>query len=138
MMTDTTSRALQVALAYYTAWTSHDLDTAMNHIADDIVCDAPRGRIEGAEAFRGFIGPFAQMLIGSRMIAAFGDDETALIMYDTETALVKSGPGAECLTVKDGKIVYSRFVFDRVPFDSARQAASGSAEAAGSLTVSPH
>jgi hypothetical protein len=121
-MTDT-SPALQTALAYYGAWTSHDLDAAMSYIDGDIVCDAPAGRIEGAEAYRGFIGPFVQMLIGSTMIAAFGDDETALIMYDTETTLVKSGPGAECLTVKDGRICYSRFIFDRASFDAARRAA---------------
>ena len=37
------------------------------------------------------------------MLAAFGDDETALIMYDTETVPVKSAPGAECVTVQDGR-----------------------------------
>ena len=123
-MTDTTSPALQTALAYYQAWTSHDLDTAMSYIADDIVCDAPAGRLQGAEAYRGFMGPFVQILTGSTMIAAFGDDETAMVMYDIETVPVKSAPGAEWVTVKDSKITYSRFVFDRAPFDAARQAAS--------------
>jgi hypothetical protein len=123
-MTDTTSPALRTALAYYQAWTSHDLDKAMSHIADDIVCDAPAGRLEGAQAYRGFMEPFVQILTGSKMIAAFGDDETALIMYDTETLPVKSAPAAECVTVKNGKISYSRFVFDRAPFDAARKASS--------------
>ena len=122
-MTETTSPALRTALAYYQAWTSHDLDKAMSYIADDIVCDAPAGRLEGADAYRGFMGPFVQILTGSELIAAFGDDQTALIMYDTETVPVKSAPGAECVTVNDGKITYSRFVFDRAPFDAARQAA---------------
>ena len=40
-MTDTTSPALRTWLAYYEAWTNHDLDTAMSYIADDIVCDTP-------------------------------------------------------------------------------------------------
>ena len=53
-MTDTTSPALRTWLAYYQAWTSHDLDKAMSYIADDIVCDTPAGRLEGAEAYRGF------------------------------------------------------------------------------------
>ena len=57
-------------------------------------------------------------------MAAFGDDTTALIMYDTETMPVTSAPGAECLTVSDGKITFSRFIFDRAPFDAARQAAT--------------
>jgi hypothetical protein len=31
-------------------------------------------------------------------------------------------PRARQLTVTDGKITYSRFVFDRAPFDAARSA----------------
>jgi hypothetical protein len=120
-MTVTTDPALQIALAYYEAWTSKDLDKAMTYISDDIVCHAPSGRIEGAEAYRAFMAPFVQILVGSKMIAAFGDDRTALVMYDTETVPVKSAPGAECVTVVDGKINESRFVFDRAPFDAARQ-----------------
>ena len=42
----------------------------------------------------------------------FGDDTTALVMYDTETVPVKTAPCAECVTVTDGKITYSRSIFD--------------------------
>jgi ketosteroid isomerase-like protein len=123
-MTETTSPALRIALAYYQAWTDHDLDQAMSYIADDIVCDAPAGRLEGAAAYHGFMGPFVQILRSSKLIAAFGDDQTALVMYDTETGPVPSAPAAECVTVTDGKITYSRFIFDRAPFDAARKAAT--------------
>ena len=123
-MTETTSPALRTALAYHQAWTSHDLDQAMSYIADDIICDAPAGRLEGADAYRGFMGPFVEILTGSELIGAFGDDRTALIMYDTETVPVPSAPGAECVTVTGGKVSYSRFIFDRLPFDAARKAAS--------------
>ena len=121
MMTASSSPALDVALAYHKAWTSHDLDEAMTYIADEIVCDAPAGRLVGAAAYREFMGPFVQILTGSKLIAAFGNQETALVMYDTETMPVKSAPGAECVTVKDGKITHSVFVFDRAPFDAARR-----------------
>jgi hypothetical protein len=120
-MTETTSPALRTALAYFRAWTGHDLDQAMSYIADDIVCDAPARRLEGAEAYRAFMGPSVQILTGSELIAAFGDDRTAVIVYDTETVPVKSVPAAECVTVTDGKISYSRFIFDRGPFQAARQ-----------------
>jgi SnoaL-like domain len=123
-MTEQPSPALQVALAYHQAWTSHDLDRAMRYIAEDIVCDAPAGRIQGAEAYRAFMAPFVQILTGSRMIAAFGDEDTALVMYDTRTVPVERAPGAECVTVKDGKIIHSWFVFDRAPFEAARKAAT--------------
>src|SRR5437868_3041260 len=82
---------------------------------------ATAGRIEGAEAYRAFMTPFVGMLKGTKLLAAFGDGTTAMIMYDTQTALVESGPGAELLTIKDGKIVHSRFIFDRLPFEEARR-----------------
>jgi ketosteroid isomerase-like protein len=123
-MTETTSPALEVALAYFHAWTGHDLDKAMSYIADDIVCDAPAGRLEGAAAYREFMAPFVRILTGSELIAAFGDETTALVIYDTETVPVKSAPAAECLTVAGGKIIRSRFIFDRLPFDAARKPAS--------------
>ena len=43
-------------------------------------------------------------------------------MHGTQSVPVKS-PAAGCVTVKDGKITYSRLVFDRAPFD-ARNAMS--------------
>lgn len=121
-MTKRSGHALDTALAYHRAWTSHDFEQAMTYIADDIVCDAPAGRLEGAEAFRGFMGMFVQILTSSTLIAAFGDDQTAVLMYDTETIPVSSAPGAECLTVRDGRITHMRIIFDRAPFDAARKA----------------
>lgn len=118
--------ALTTAMAYHRAWTSHDFERAMTFIADDIVCHAPAGRIEGAEAFRSFMGPFAKSLTSSNIIAAFGDDETAVLMYHTETMPVKSAPGAETLTIKDGTITHMTIIFDRLPFAEARRTAAAS------------
>ena len=118
-----TSPALQTALAYFHAWTRRDIDKAMTYIAGNIVCLAPAGRLEGAEAFRSFMGPFTQIVTGSKLIAAFGDDETAVVMYDTDTVPVKDAPGAECVTVRAGKITDMRIIFDRLPFEEARKAA---------------
>jgi hypothetical protein len=117
-----TSPALQIALAHHRAWTGKNLDLAMSYLAEDVVCDAPSGRIQGIDVYREFLAPFAgQLLIRAELIAAFGDDSTALLMYDTETIPAKSAPAAECVTVSNGKIVYNRFVFDRTPFIAFRQ-----------------
>jgi len=115
-----TSPAQKIALAYFEAWTNHDMDRAMTYIAEDVVCDAPAGRIEGAEAYRGFMTPFVGILKNATLTASFGDEETAVVVYDTETVPVPSAPAAECVTVRNGKIVHSRFIFDRAPFDAAR------------------
>lgn len=118
------SRALQTALAYYEAWTNHDLDRAMRLIAHDIVCHAPAGRLDGAEAFGGFMKPFSQIVTRSKLIAAFGNDRTALLMYDIDTVPVPNAPGAECLTVVADTITEIRIIFDRAPFVAARQSPS--------------
>ncbi len=120
-MTKIISPALNVALAYHQAWTGHDFELAMTYIAEDIVCDAPAGTITGADAFRGFMGPFAGLLTGSQLVAAFGDDTTALVMYRAHTVRVADAPGAEHITVTNGKITHMRIVFDRLPFDTARR-----------------
>lgn len=112
--------AVRVALAYHQAWTGGDLERAMTYVADDIVCDAPAGRLTGAEAFRGFMAPFARILLAANVIAAYGDDETALLMYDTRTVPVPTAPAAEHLTVRDGRITHMRIIFDRAPFAAAR------------------
>jgi ketosteroid isomerase-like protein len=119
-MPEQPSTALRTALAYHEAWTSKDLDRAMSYIADDIVCEAPAGRIDGALAYREFMAPFVQILLDAKLIGAFGDEQTAVVVYDTATVPVPSAPAAEYVTVKDGKITHSRFIFDRAPFQAAR------------------
>jgi ketosteroid isomerase-like protein len=122
-MTQQSPAALETALAYHRAWTSGDFDQAMTRVAEDIVCLAPSGRLDGSEAFRGFMEPFVRLLTRSELLAAYGDDSTAVLVYDTDTQPVSGAPGAECLQVVDGKIAHMRIIFDRLPFENARQGA---------------
>jgi ketosteroid isomerase-like protein len=118
------SGALATSKAYYEAWVAQDFDRAMTLVADDVVCLAPAGRLEGAEAFRAFMEPFTRIVTGTELVAAFGDDRTSVLLYDTATIPVPDAPGAECHTVVDGRITEIRIVFDRLPFSEARAAAS--------------
>ena len=70
------------------------------------------------------MGPFARSLTSSTVLAAFGDDRKAVLVYETDTIPVPDAPGAECLSVEDGKIVGMRIIFDRLPFETARRAAA--------------
>jgi ketosteroid isomerase-like protein len=123
-MVDQHRTALDIALAYHHAWTGGDFEGAMTHVADDVVCLTPAGRLEGAAAFRSFMGPFSRTVTGSALRAAFGDDDTAVVVYDTATVTVPDAPAAEHVTVRDGRIATMRIIFDRAPFDAARAAAS--------------
>lgn len=110
------SRALQTASAYHRAWTSGDLDSAFAHVADDILCRAPGGDITGKDAYRSYLGGFSQMMTGLTDVAGFGDDEHALLFYYPHTAVTSTAPAAEHFIIRDGKIVESRLVFDRLSF----------------------
>ena len=123
MTEETVSPALQVSLRYYDAWTAGRFDEALMYFDVAVVCDAPAGRLEGRTAFRGFMEPFTRILTRSELIASFGDESTSLLLYDTDTVPVNNAPGAEYHIVREGKITYIRIIFDRAPFEAARQAA---------------
>jgi hypothetical protein len=108
--------ALTTAIAYHQAWTDKDLDLAMTYVAEQIVCEAPGGNIVGALQYRQFLDGFMQKLTGLSMIAAFGDEKTAVLMYYPHTTAVSDAPTAEWFTVADGKIVRTILVFDRLSF----------------------
>ncbi len=91
----------------------------MSFIADAIVCEAPAGPIEGARAYRGFLVSFFQLLERAELIASFGDDQTAMLLYDNATVPVPSAPPVGHFTVKDGTITRVRCIFDRVPYEAA-------------------
>jgi ketosteroid isomerase-like protein len=120
-MTTTTSvpTAVAVAQAYFRAWSAHDFESAMRFVDPQIVCLAPAGRMDGSEAFRGFMGPFVDSVERTELVAQYGDDECAVTVYDTDTRLVHDAPGAECVRVRDGRIVWMRIIFDRLPFRQA-------------------
>lgn len=115
--------ALETALEYHSAWTGGDFEHAMTLVAGDIACKTPAGLVSGAAAFRDFMEPFTRILVHANIVAALGDETTALLLYDTQTVPVADAPGAECLTVRDGKIVALQIIFDRLPFENARRAA---------------
>ncbi len=119
------SPALAVALAYHRAWTNKNVDEALSHVAEDIVCDAPSGQMRGIDQYRPFLANFVPIVEGYDMIAALGDAETAVLVYDLHTIPVSSGLTCECFTVSGGRIVRNRLIFDPTPYAAARQQQSG-------------
>src|SRR6266567_1704504 len=56
------------------------------------------------------MAPFMQILTNATIIAAYGNDHTAMLMYDTKPIPVRPVPGAECVTVENGKTTRSWFL----------------------------
>jgi hypothetical protein len=112
-------------LAVAHAWTSGDIDTALSCLADDIVCDAPAGRVEGLAAYRMFTAEFVALLTSSTIIKVLAGNANATIVYSLDTPRVTDFRCIEYMTVEDGKIKHILTVFDRLPAtEAARPSAS--------------
>src|SRR5262249_49760271 len=115
------SPALEVGLAYHREWTAKNVDEALRYVSDDIVCNAPGGELRGIDQYRPFLANFVPIVTGYDMIAALGDSETAVLVYNLHTIPVSSGLVCECFTVKAGRITRNRLIFDQTPYAAARQ-----------------
>ncbi|HET8629722.1 MAG TPA: nuclear transport factor 2 family protein, partial [Thermomicrobiales bacterium] len=116
-----------LARAFTTAWTGHDYDAAAAYVADDVAFDGPMNHLRGKAAYMESLSGFARAVTGVEIIAAFGDDTRALVLYDLATAPFGVMATAELLTFRDGKIVADRLTSDTYPM---RRAAAGQPPAA--------
>lgn len=115
-MTGTHGKALTIARTYFDAMANKDVDGIMSVAADDVVCTSPVGKLTGAQAFRGFQDGFSKMIKKLTLVAAFGDDQHAVIVYESETQPVPNAIVAEYVTVKNGKIASTEVIYDATPF----------------------
>ena len=115
-MTGTDGKALTAAKAYFDAMAAKDVDTIISLCAGDVVCTSPVGEIHGAQAFRGFQEGFAKMIKKLALVAVFGDDEHAVVVYNSETYPVPNAIVAEHITLNDGKIASTTVIYDGTPF----------------------
>lgn len=103
-----------IARAFTEAWTSRDMETAASYVAQDVVFDGPLGHVEGKETYSESLKGLVQALgvTGVRIVAGFGDDTQALLMYELLTEKFGALTCAKLLTVRDGKIATDRLTFD--------------------------
>jgi hypothetical protein len=105
---------VDVARAFTESWTSHDLEAAARYLAEDVVFDGPLGHVSGKNAYLESLKSLTQALgvTGVRVVAAFGGDTQALIMYELITSNFGPLTCAKLLTVRDGAIQSDRLTFD--------------------------
>ena len=103
-----------IARAFTQAWTSRDMDTAARLVADDVIFDGPLGHTDGKKAYIEGLNGIAQAvaLTGVKIIAAFGNDTQALIMYELITGRFGALTCAKLFTIRAGKIQTDRLTFD--------------------------
>jgi len=115
-MAGTNSKALTIAQAYFDAMADKDADKIAAMSAEDVTCTSPVGELQGVQAFRGFQEGFAKMIKKLTLVAAFGDDEHAVIIYNSETYPVPNAVVAEHIAVKNGKLASTTVIYDGTPF----------------------
>ena len=118
--TKTESRAVALALAHLEAWTHQNFATVRGNLAEDVHFYSPAANLVGIDAYmdtpRGLTQFARQVVPGSlHVIAAVGNEQNALIMYEvsTEGGLVGSKvfPSAQTYLLDDnGKIKVERIV----------------------------
>lgn len=102
------------------AYTRHDIAAATSYLAEDLVFDGPFAHCTSAQAFIPGLTGWAENVTGLRMIAAFGDNEQALVMYDVITAPYGTLSSASHVIVRNGKIQTETLVFDTTAVRTAR------------------
>jgi hypothetical protein len=103
---------LDIAIAFTEAWTHKDMAGAARYVADDVEFEGPLQQSTGTGPYLKGLTGLARDVTGFRMIAAFGDDHQALLMYDLTTQTFGTLTCAKHLTVHDGKIQRDKLAFD--------------------------
>jgi hypothetical protein len=122
----TTGKALEIARTYVQAIANKDVKTILSISTNDVVCTSPIGQTTGLERFRAFHDGFARMITNLAVLAVYGDDEQAVVIYDVETHPVAHAVTAELIKVRGGKLASTDVIYDSAPF------------AAYMATVQPH
>jgi hypothetical protein len=112
-----------IARAFTEAWANHDMETAASYLAEEVVFVGPIAHSRGLEDYLKGLTSFARAVRGVKVLAAFGDDTQALVMYDLMTGPLGTLTGAELLTFRDGNMSADRLTFD--PFPIRGGAATG-------------
>lgn len=129
-MSSPNSTPAAISRAFTEAWVSHDMDTVANHVTDDVTFDGPVGHSVGRQAYIEGLAKFAQLATGVKILAAFGDDTQALIMYELTTGPFGTLTCAEWHTYRDGKIATDLFTYDTFPVRGGAAAATAQPPAA--------
>ncbi len=107
------SPALEVALAYFDAWTHQDFDRAMTYIAENILCERAGGTCPRVLAPTGPRWRRSCRSAPTPRSSPPSATTTPRCSCTTQTVPVRPVPGAECVTVENGKTTRSWFVVTR-------------------------
>jgi ketosteroid isomerase-like protein len=114
----------EVASAFIEAFGRGDMAAVADLLAADVTFESPRVALTGAAPVLAAMGEFAQVVKGVSIVAAVGDAERAMIMYDMATGPFGTLRAVDHLVVRDGRIVADTLVFDTYEVRKAMEASA--------------
>lgn len=111
--------ALEVARAYYQAWTGRDFAAARRLLALDLQTEVPINSYAGREDFADAVARFGSLAERVDLLAEFGSGEQALLLYDMHLPQLGQFRVTEHFTVADGLIRRIRQVHDTAALRAA-------------------
>lgn len=112
------TKALSVARAYHRAWTSKQFDEAANYLADGLRIEVPINSYPTKASFAEAVHRTCEMTSKVEMLAEFGNDGDALLLYDMTLPFGQMRV-AEHFTVSGEKITRIRQIHDTAAIRSA-------------------
>ena len=111
--------ALATARAYHAAWTAGDMDEACRYLAPDLHTDVPINTYAGRDDFAAAVAGFGGLAERVELLAEFGAQDQALLLYDMYTQPWGRLRVAEQFIVADGLIREIRHVHDTAVLQGA-------------------
>ena len=104
-------------MAYFNAWTSHDVDEAYAQLAEDVYVQGPTGGARSAVEFRPGLEAFAAMTKRAQVLSFVVEGENAALFYEAElpppVGVLRIG---SFFKVTKGKISNYEILFDATEF----------------------
>jgi hypothetical protein len=110
--------ALMIARAYHRAWSTQHLDEIGQYLAEDVRVEVPINAYRGKADFLEAVRRTAQMTSRVKMLAEFGNDDEALLLYDM-TLPIGDLRVAEHFTVAGGRVQRVRQIHDTAALRAA-------------------
>jgi len=110
--------ALTIARAYHRAWSTQHLDEIGQYLAEDVRVEVPINSYRGKSDFLEAVRRTAQMTSRVKMLAEFGNDDEALLLYDM-TLPIGDLRVAEHFTIAAGRVQRVRQIHDTAALRAA-------------------
>jgi hypothetical protein len=108
------SDAAEVVRTFFDAWTGKDFAAGWPLLDDSIVVESPLARYEDAATFKSTLTGLASQVSAVKLLAAMGDGDEAMMLYDLQIEGLGELRVFELSTVAGGKIKHVQQVYDTV------------------------